>query len=417
MPHNARADFSALPHAADLAASTPHDELFARILDPVSRPDPYPLYAALRRRPVSRQADGTWVVSGYDEIAALLHDPRLSSDMANAGQTTVRDADKSLILRDPPSHDHLRSAVMAQFTPAVVESLRAQVRALTDRLIDAIGSRTRFDLVEEIAYPLPVSVICTLLGVPPEDETRFHGWADTLARSLDLDPTMTQEEAAAVDRAFTELHAYLKELITRRAERPGNDLISALLGDGSHTDPLRGDELVITTRLLLIAGHETTVNLITNGMLTLLRRPGILARFRAEPELVIPMVEELVRYEPSVQFRYRAALADIEIGGTTIPRGSSVVLLLAAGSRDPKHFTEPERFVPDRIPNEHFGFGGGIHYCIGAPLARMEAQIVLPELVRRLRAPRLTADPPPYRPTAALRGPKHLLLEIDGIRP
>lgn len=173
---------------------------------------------------------------------------------------------------------------------------------------------------------------------------------------------------------------------------------------------------MITTRLLLIAGHETTVNLITNGMLTLLRHPDALARFRAEPGLVVPMVEELLRYEPSVQFRHRATLADIEIGGTTIPRGSAVVLLLAAGSRDPRHFSDPDRFVPDRTLNDHFGFGGGIHYCIGAPLARLEAQIVLPELVRRLDNPRLVTDPPHYRLTAALRGPRHLWLDVDGIR-
>ncbi|MBS2533456.1 cytochrome P450 [Catenulispora sp. NF23] len=394
--------------------STPRAELFARVLDPASRANPYPLYAALRSEPVSRQSDGTWVVSGFDEIAALLHDPRISSDMTNAGQSA---GGQSLIMQDPPNHDRLRAAVMGRFTPEVVESLRQEVHNLIDGLLDAVGSGTSLDLVEEIAYPLPVSVICALLGIPPQDEARFHGWADTLARTLDLDPTMSREEQAAIDHAFTELHHYLENLVADRAEHRGDDLVSGLLTGGDRGEPLRGQELLITVRLLLIAGHETTVNLITNGMLTLLRHPDILERFRREPELVVPMVEELVRYEPSVQFRYRAALADIEIAGTTIPRGSVVVLLLAAGSRDPGHFTDPDSFVPDRIPNEHFGFGGGIHYCIGAPLARMEAQIVLPELVRRLINPRLTMDPPPYRPTAALRGPRHLWIEVDGIRP
>ncbi|WP_269855958.1 cytochrome P450 [Streptomyces sp. RPT161] len=401
----------------DLAASTPQQDLFARVLDQRSRPNPYPLYAALRRQPVSRQADGTWVVSGYDEIAALLHDPRISSDMRNAGQESAPGAEKSFILRDPPSHDRLRGAVMARFTPAVVESLRADVRRITGELLDAAGSQGRIDLVDEVAYPLPVSVICKLLGIPPEDEARFHVWADTLARSLDRDPDMTQEEADQIQHAADALADYLTQFTAERAKNPGEDLISGLLTGGAHTEPLRGDELVVTTRLLLIAGHETTVNLITNGMLTLLRHPDILTRFRREPALVVPMVEELVRYEPSVQFRYRATLDDIDVGGTTIPGGSAVVLLLAAGSRDPHHFDQPEQFIPDRTPNEHFGFGGGIHYCVGAPLARLEAHVVLPELVRRLENPRLAEDPPPYRPTAALRGPRHLWLNVDRVRP
>jgi len=401
---------------SDAALTIPHSELFAQVLRPDSRADPYPLYAALRSQPVSRQSDGTWVVSGYDEITLLLHDPRISSDLRNAGVTPSPDAEKALIQQDPPNHDRLRGAVMAKFTPQVVEALRHEVRATVDRLLDTVGDRTRLDLVDEIAYPLPVSIICSMLGIPPQDEARFHHWADALARTLDLDPDMPPEETAAITQAAGELRGYLEELTADRARHPGDDLISGLLTGSADGEPLSGDELVITTRLLLIAGHETTVNLITNGMLTLLRHPDLLERFRTDHDLVVPMVEEVVRYEPSVQFRYRAALADIRLGDTTIPRGSVIVLLLAAGSRDPGHFTDPDRFIPDRSPNEHFGFGGGIHYCIGAPLARMEAHVVLPELVRRLENPRLVADPPPYRPTAALRGPRHLWLDIDRIR-
>jgi cytochrome P450 len=397
--------------------TTARDELFARVLAPESRANPYPLYAELRTRPVSRQADGTWVVSGFDEISALLHDPRISSDMDNADHAPRIGVPKSLLVQDPPSHDRLRRAVMTTFTPAVVESVRADVRRMTGELLDAVGSRTRVDVVDEIAYPLPVGVICALLGIPERDEARFHGWADTIARGLDLDPAMSQSERDAIAHASAELTTYLGDLTAQRVRRPGADLISGLITGDARSGPLTGEDLVITTRLLLIAGHETTVNLLTNGMLTLLRNPDLLSRLRTEPELVVPMIEEIVRYEPSVQFRYRAALADIEIGGSTIARGSTVVLLLAAGNRDPRHFSEPDRFIPDRIPNEHFGFGGGIHYCIGAPLARMEAQVVLPELVRRLDNPRLAADPPPYRPAATLRGPRHLWVDVDRILP
>jgi cytochrome P450 len=399
------------------APTTSRTDLFARVLAPENRANPYPLYALLREQPVCRQADGTWVVSGFPEISALLHDPRISSDMDHADSVTRTGIPKSFLVQDPPNHDRLRRAVMTTFTPAVVESLRADVRRMTDRLLDAVGSRTRVDVVDEIAYPLPVGVICALLGIPEADEARFHVWADTVARGLDLDPSMTQAEREAIAHASDELYAYLEELAAQRARRPGTDLISGLLAGSSHSMPLTGEDLVITTRLLLIAGHETTVNLLTNGMLTLLRHPDVLARFRGEPELVVPMTEEIVRYEPSVQFRYRAALADIEIGGVTIPRGATVVLLLAAGNRDPRHVADPDRFIPDRMPNEHFGFGGGMHYCVGAPLARMEAQIVLPELVRRLDNPRLVSDPPPYRPAATLRGPRHLWVDVDRVLP
>jgi cytochrome P450 len=177
-------------------------------------------------------------------------------------------------------------------------------------------------------------------------------------------------------------------------------------------------ELQVTGVLLLVAGHETTVNLIANGTLTLLRNPELLPRLRADRELAVPLVEELLRYEPPVQFLpNRNALADIEVAGTTIPKGSRIVLLVASASRDPEFFDDPERFDPDRRDNQHYGFGGGVHYCFGAPLARLEAQLALLALASRLRNPRLVEDPPPYRPSPVLRGPRHLLVEVDGIEP
>ena len=202
--------------------------------------------------------------------------------------------------------------------------------------------------------------------------------------------------------------------------RPGDDLLSGLLsGDGPEA-PMTREEVLSNAALLLVAGHETTVNLITNGMLTLLRHPEVLDRLRRgdEPDLVARVVEELLRYEPPVQFLpNRNTLDDIEVAGTTIPKGSPVTLVLAAGSRDPAHVPDPDRFDPDREHNEHLGFGGGIHYCFGAPLARPETQIALTELARRLENPRLVDDPPPYRPNPILRGPRHLLVEFDGVGP
>jgi cytochrome P450 len=201
--------------------------------------------------------------------------------------------------------------------------------------------------------------------------------------------------------------------VHRRA--PGDDLLSALVTD---PDPLPDDQLVSTALTLLVAGHETTVNLITNGMLTFLRQPWLLDRLRSTPSTVIPAVEELLRYDPPVQFLpWRSTLDDVEVAGVTIPKGSPVTLVLASGSRDPAHVADPDRFDPDRVGLEHLGFGGGVHYCFGAPLARIEAQIALLALAQRMVRPRLVHDPPPYRPSPILRGPRHLVVEVEQVLP
>jgi cytochrome P450 len=206
-------------------------------------------------------------------------------------------------------------------------------------------------------------------------------------------------------------------LIITRRDRPRDDLISALVVSTSHEDAgqMNEQELLASLQLLVLAGYETTVNSITNGMLTLLRHPDVLARLRRDPDMVIRTVEEVLRYEPPVHIRTRTTLADINIAGVTIPKGATLVLLLASGSRDPARFPDPDRFDPDRTDNEHFGFGRGIHYCVGAPLARMETHIALNALVRRLVNPRLVTDQPPYRELATLRGPQHLEVAFDHI--
>ncbi|MYV77362.1 cytochrome P450, partial [Streptomyces sp. SID1046] len=212
---------------------------------------------------------------------------------------------------------------------------------------------------------------------------------------------------------------YLAGLIEERRKNPGEDMLSQLAAVDEEPDGSMSTlEIISTAALLLIAGHETTVNLITNGMLTLLRHPDVLRRLREDPQLSVPIVEELLRYEPPVQLLpRRSALADIEVGGVTIPKGATVSLILASGNRDPKRFENPDRFDPDRTDIQHLGLGSGIHSCFGAPLARLEAQLALSELARRLENPRLLADPPPYRQNAVLRGPRHLPIACDGIRP
>ncbi|MET7289892.1 cytochrome P450 [Streptomyces sp. NPDC005573] len=404
-------------------SETTTTDTLRRILDYSSRADPYPLYAELRRTPVARQEDGSWVVSTYRELADILHNPHLSSDVRNLahpmpsaeGTTTP-----AFINMDPPDHDRLRRMAMRHFgpphTPDLVTGLEPALAETVGTLIDGFEGSERIDIVDDLAYPFPVTVICRLLGVPREDEPRFSLWVNDIINAIDYDPrTDPKEKVEDGIRARGELRQYLGGLLEQRHGRPGDDLLSRLANDDGPDGRMTDEEIISTANLLLIAGHETTVNLITNGMLTLLRHPEVLQRLRDEPDLVVPLVEELLRYEPPVHIiPWRAAYSDITVGDAVIPKGSQIMLMLASGSRDPDRFAEPDRFDPDRRDNQHLGFGSGIHLCFGGPLARREAQIALVELVRRLERPRLVDDPPPYRRSPVLRGPVHLLVEQGG---
>jgi cytochrome P450 len=402
------------------------EAILRSIYDPASRANPYPLFAELRRTPVAWQEDGpdetgTYVVSTYREIVALLHDPRISSDLRKgekAGTIPRPSAPYSFIRLDPPEHDRLRRLAMRHFgppgRPEYVEQLRPEIQRITTALVDALREEGRIDVVARVAYSLPVSVICAILGVPPEDQPRFHEWADTIVRTVGVH---TLEARAEAEKADIALNEYMATLIERRRKEPADDMLSRMATDTGPDGRMEDPYLVATSALLLIAGHETTVNLIANGVLTLLRHPAVLERLRREPDLVVGTVEELLRYEPPVQLLLgRTTLEEVAVAGTTIPKGVLVTLALAAGNRDPTRFRDPDRFDPERRDNAHLGFGSGIHYCFGAPLARVEAQIALTEIARRLERPRLVVDPPPYRESPVLRGPRELLIEIDGVR-
>jgi cytochrome P450 len=397
------------------------------IFDDANRANPYPLWAQLRQTPVCWQEDGideagTYVVSTYREIVALFHDPRISSDLRNCTQTggqprTPTDPYRFINL-DPPEHDRLRRLAMRHFgppeRPEYLEQLRPEMLRIVTTLLDRFRGQRQIDLVESFSYPLPVTVICRLLAVPLEDEPMFQVWASSLAENL---TGLTDEQRRQRELASNDLYQYMAGLVERRRKQPGDDMLSRLATDlgpeGRMTDPY----LVATAVLLLFAGHETTVNLLGNGMLTLLRHPVILERLRNSPDLIPATVEELLRYEPPVQFlANRTTLTEIVLAGVTIPKGALVTLALAAGNRDPARFPDPDRFDPERRDNEHLGFGSGIHSCFGAALARMESQIALSELVRRLEQPQLVVAPPPYRPSPILRGPQHLLTSVDGVR-
>lgn len=389
--------------------------MFEQILDYANRADPYPRYAQLRQTPVARQTDGSYVVSTYREITALLHDPRMSSDLSKGNQLGP-DLIPGFIALDPPEHGRLRRMAMRHFgpphRPGWVDGMRDTFTSLVDRLIDDCRDRRQIDIVDELAYPLPVTMICDMLGVPLGDEPLFRRWTQDI---LDAEYG-TAEQRQRGKQAIAEVREYIIELAAAFRRQPCDNMLSRWVTDDNPDGRMSTAEIADTGVLLLIGGHETTVNLIANGMLTLLRRPELMERLRRQPGLVIPMVEELLRYEPPAQITPRAALADVTIAGVTIPQGAKVHLVLAAGNRDPLRFFDPDLFVPDRPDNQHLGFGHGIHACFGAPMARLETQIALSALTRRLEAPRLIDDPPPYRLNPFLRGPRHLLVTVDRVR-
>ncbi|WP_354644439.1 cytochrome P450 [Kitasatospora camelliae] len=410
--------------------------LFQQITDYANRADPYPLYTELRKSPVHRDETGVYVVGGYHDILSLLHDPRISSDARNraeqpGGSALPGEEDEgdgvlppTFLRLDPPEHDRLRAITNRPFgpphSPRRIDGMRGELRTIVTDLIDHLdGGDGTLDVVEQFSYPFPVTVICRLLGIPRADESRFHSWADTLVSTLDPRPDVdTAERVRIAQQARLELGMYLNALLDERRKKPGDDMLSHLVAGNAPEGRMSGMEVLATAALLLIAGHETTVNLITNGMLTLLRHPEILERLREDPRLAVPLVEELLRFEPPVQMLpNRSPIADIELHGVTVPKGSPLCLVVASGNRDPARFEDPDRFDPDRRDVQHLGLGSGVHSCFGAPLARLEAQLALAELARRLEAPRLLEDPPPYRQNAVLRGPRHLRIAVDGVRP
>ncbi|MFJ6573813.1 cytochrome P450 [Streptomyces sp. NPDC091292] len=396
------------------------ETLFQRIADYANRADPYPLYAELREHGVARQQDGSYLVGTYDEVVQLLHDPRISSDTRNRTEPDpeIYDLVPTFIRVDDPEHERLRGIAMRPFgpphTPGRIDALRGDIARITRELIDGFDGRERIDLVDDFAYPLPVTVIGKLLGIPAGDMGQLRQWTDIMIESLDFgrdeDAVTKRQRGTDARRAMA---GYLGDLAESRRDHPSDDMLSAFVADAGPEGAFTPAELMSTAALLLIAGHETTVNLITNGALTLLRQPEMLARLRDDPALMPSAVEELLRYEPPVQFLpQRTPLADVEVAGVTVPKGAPLVLVLASANRDPLRFDEPDRFDPARRDNQHLGFGSGVHSCFGAPLARLEAQIALTALLDRLgEGTRLVEDPPPYRTSPLLRGPRHLWIE------
>lgn len=405
---------------------------FLQLLDPAVRADPYPTYRwILSECPVSEGPFGSVVLARYADCAAVIRDARVSnnerhsatfqgpsapSQIRNQGLLTSFEQ-RSFLFLDPPDHTRLRRLVSKAFTPRVVEGLRPTVQRWVDELVDRVADQGRIELIDDLAYPLPVRVICKLLGVPPEDHETFRGWSRHLARNLDPPIAIPPDERQRMRSVAEELTAYLDEIIARRRKQPGDDLLSALIAAEEQGDQLTATEINATCRLLLLAGHETTVNLIANGMLALLRHPDQLERLRADPSLATTAVEEVLRYDPPVQFMGRITIAALEVGEARIGRGQHVMLLLPAAQRDPARFADPDRFDIGRADNHHLAFGGGIHFCLGAPLARLEGQIALSTLAQRLVDPQLETERLQYKDHIVLRGLEALPITFTGIRP
>jgi pimeloyl-[acyl-carrier protein] synthase len=379
--------------------------------------NPYPFYRALREEdPVHHSPLGIWVVTRYDDAVMVLRDPRFGREgmaemmESRLGATPGRPGyTNSMLFRDPPDHTRLRSLVNRAFTPRIVEGMRGHIQQIVDDLVDQVQGARSMDVIADLAYPLPVTVISEMLGVPAADRDVFRQWSSDVARSLDAAILPVGSDVIARGQvARMALGDYFRSLIARRRKSPQTGLLSDLIAAEEQGDKLSEEELLATCVLLLIAGHETTVNLIGNGLLALLQHPGELRALRDNPALIVTAVEELLRYDGPVQRTGRRALTDVEIGGTPISKGSIVAAIIGAANRDPAHFPDPERLDVARRENRHIAFGFGIHFCLGAPLARVEGQIAIGTLLRRLPALELASACPEWRESSVLRGLKTL---------
>jgi cytochrome P450 len=389
-------------------------------VDPAFRADPYPAYRALlEEQPLYRSPYGPLVVSRYEDCMTILRSPHTSNDWRKsprwvpAFEDAQQDATPSFLFLDPPDHTRLRGLVSRAFTARRVEALRPLAQRIADEAFDRAERTGGMEVVSELAFPLPVMVICEMLGVPAEDVDEFAEWSAAMTRGID--PSFTWPPGLL--ERFRELReramAYFDELIARRRHDPGDDLLSGLLEAEEQGDRLTESELFSTLNLLLIAGHETTVNLIPNGVLAFARYPDQFARVRDDPALVRGAVEEVLRFDPPVHIMGRLPTGDIELSCGTVPAFDELIMLPAAAGRDPGQFKGPDIFDVTRTDNRHLGFGFGIHHCIGAPLARLEAEVALGTLARRFKTVEVVQDPPVYKENITLRGLASLEVKLS----
>jgi cytochrome P450 len=386
------------------------------------RDDPHPLLHGLRARgTIERDVVGVWLACHHADCSAGLRSPRLSREPWRsplyaklrpflADSMLERIAEQWMLFNDPPKHTRLRRLVNGAFKPPVIDALRERIAAVTDELLDALPPGAPFDLMAALAQPLPVRVICDVLGLPAGDFARTKSWSDALA--MVVEPITRRETREAAGRAADEMVAYLRAHIRSHREALRRDTLLGLLIDAHDGEgaALSEDELLGNLVLLFLAGHETTTNLIGNGTWALLAHPDELKRLRAQPELMGGAIEEMLRFEGSVNMVSRIPIEPYALRDVVVPPGATIFFMTGAGNRDPAVFAEPDRFDITRSPNPHLAFGAGIHYCVGAPLARLEAQVAFERLLRRYEHLEVVDTTPRWRSLINLRGLETLAL-------
>ena len=379
-----------------------YDPTSAKILS-----DPYDTYDRLRAKdPVHRmRLINGWVLTRYEDVDAVLRDHRRFSK-----DDGIEDPYRSMLHHDPPDHTRLRSLVSKAFTPRAVRELHPRVQRIVDELLNDLDGKERFDLIESFAFPMPVTVIAEMLGVPAKDMERFKHWSNDV--SLTIEPSLSDEQIRRVEHASEQLYNYFEVIIEERRREPRDDMITALLNAEDEGDKLSHEELLGTLVLLLVAGNETTRNLIGNGLRALLKNPEQLQRLRDNPDLLDSAINELLRYDSPVQLDGRLAHNDVEVAGHRIRAGQRVLCAIGAANRDPAVFKDPDNLDIGRDDRSHIAFGRGIHHCLGAPLALLEARAAFSTLLDRFPSITLVSEPK-YREQVVLRGLEELWVDVE----
>ncbi|MBD0423403.1 cytochrome P450 [Streptomyces sp. TRM S81-3] len=406
-------------------ARSPEEHLIT-FFDPANRPDPYPVLHLMREASPFHAMDGALLVLGrHKDVETVLRSPVASADRSKSrilSTDAVESRKEVMTFLDPPDHTRLRGLVTQAFTPRMVQSLEGRIREIVDDLVDQVArAGSPVDIPSVFSYPVPVRVICEMLGVPPEDHKIFGTWSTVLGRALD--PLMAANRTPEIDKEDTETRAafyqYFRDLIASGGAR-GEGLLARLVQAEEEGDRLTEKELLATLALLVMAGHETTANLISHGILTLLRHPDQLALLREDPSLAFSAVEEILRFEPSVQILHRMAKEPIRLeDGFEVPAGMDVLLLAAAANRDPEVFDDPDRFDITRASGrrlDHLSFSSGVHRCLGANLGKLEAALALQAFFSRVEDPQVVQEDLEYRPHVILRGPERMRVSFSRVR-
>jgi cytochrome P450 len=404
-------------------------DLDLRLTSPDFIDDPYPVYKALREsEPVHWSNEwGVWVLTRYDDTDAILRDPQRYSNVGRFNalldqlppevQPDVvplrRHYSGGLIQSDPPDHTRLRTLVRQAFTPRVIEGYRERVQVIVDTLIEPFLDTGRVDIVMDVAYPLPVFVVSEILGAPTSDLSQVFRWTSDIG-GLQATGGAREDKARRAAASIQEIEDYFRQIIVARRAKPGADLISSLIAAQDAGDRLNDAELISMCVTLLLAGHETTKNLVSNGILTLLRHPDQLAALRDEPSLLPTAVEEVLRFESPIQRGWRIVAVDTELRGHQLSAGQLVYYMFGSANRDPEQFPDPDRFDVRRRDNRHLAFGYGIHFCIGAPLARLEGSIAIGTILRKLPGLELREDRIEWGQSVHVRCPRHLVVGFSG---